>query len=158
MISLTTALDGVCAIWTPEGGERHVPVLDFVHGPQRNALKAGELLRAIDLPIAALRRRTVFRQISLSPLGRSGALLIGTLSPGDGAFALTVTASTPRPIQLRFASLPDRKELRERLETVIPADTYYNDVHGAPPWRRHITLQFADEIRNEFADNGKGAA
>jgi CO/xanthine dehydrogenase FAD-binding subunit len=154
MISLTSALDGVCTIWTPKGGERHVPVLDFVHGPQRNALKAGELLRAVDLPIAALRRRTVFRQISLSPLGRSGALLIGTLSPGDGAFALTVTASTPRPIQLHFASLPDRDGLRDRLETALPADAYYNDVHGAPAWRRQVTLQFADEIRNEFAGKG----
>jgi CO/xanthine dehydrogenase FAD-binding subunit len=154
MISLTAALDGVCTIWTPEGGERHVPVLDFVYGPQRNALKAGELLRAVDLPVAALRRRTVFRQISLSPLGRSGALLIGTLSPGDGACALTVTASTPRPIQLQFGSLPDRDVLRDRLETAIPADAYYNDVHGAPAWRRQVTLQFADEIRNELAGIG----
>jgi CO/xanthine dehydrogenase FAD-binding subunit len=158
MISLTTALDGVCTIWTAEGGERQAAVLDFVQGPQQNTLKPGELLRAIDVPIAALRRRTVFRQISLSPLGRSGALLIGTLSPGDGAFALTVTASTPRPIQLQFSSLPDRKALRDRLETVIAADAYYNDVHGAPAWRRHVTLQFADEIRNELSGNGKGAA
>jgi CO/xanthine dehydrogenase FAD-binding subunit len=158
MISLTSALDGVCTIWTPEGGERQVPVLDFVHGPQRNALKAGELLRAIDLPIAALRRRTVFRQIALSPLGRSGALLIGTLSPDDDAFTLTVTASTPCPIQLQFASLPDRDALRDQLEAAIPADAYYDDVHGTPAWRRHVTLQFADEIRNEFADQGRGAA
>jgi CO/xanthine dehydrogenase FAD-binding subunit len=156
MISLTTALDGVCTIWTPEGGERQVPVLDYVQGPLQNALKAGELLRAVDLPLAALRRRTVFRQIALSPLGRSGALLIGTLAPGDGAFALTVTASTPRPIQLQFASLPDRDALRDRLETTIPADAYYNDVHGAPAWRRQVTLQFADEIRSELA--GKGSA
>jgi CO/xanthine dehydrogenase FAD-binding subunit len=158
MISLTAALDGVCTIWTPEGGERHVPVLDFVYGPQRNALKAGELLRAVDLPVAALRRRTVFRQISLSPLGRSGALLIGTLSPGDGAFALTVTASTPRPIQLHFGSLPDRDVLRDHVEAAIPADAYYNDVHGAPAWRRQVTLQFADEIRNELAGNGRGVS
>ena len=82
MISLTAALDGVCTIWTPEGGERQVPVLDFVHGPLQNALKAGELLRAVDLPISALRRRTVFRQIALSPLGRSGALLIGKYQLG----------------------------------------------------------------------------
>jgi CO/xanthine dehydrogenase FAD-binding subunit len=104
MISLTTALDGVCTIWTPEGNERRVAVADFVLAPLRNVLKPGELLRAIDLPPASLRRRTAFRQISLSPLGRSGALVIGTLSPDDGAFALTVTAATPRPIRLPFPS------------------------------------------------------
>src|SRR5580700_689563 len=75
MISLTAALDGICTIWTPEGKERRVTILDFVLGPQRNALARGELLRLIHLPLSALRLRTAFRQISLSPLGRSAALL-----------------------------------------------------------------------------------
>jgi len=101
-----------------------------------------------------LRRRTAFRQISLSPLGRSGALLIGTLSPDDHAFTLTVTAATPRPVRLSFPSLPRREALRERIEAEIPAKHYYNDLHGAPAWRRHVTLQFAEEIRGEFAGDG----
>jgi CO/xanthine dehydrogenase FAD-binding subunit len=158
MISLTAALDGVCVIWTIEGDGRRVGVIDFVFGPQRNALKPGELLRAIELPISSLRRRTAFRQISLSPLGRSGALLIGTLSPDDGSFALTVTASTPRPIRLSFTHLPSREALRDKLEAEIAPQGYYNDVHGAPAWRRQVTLQFAEEIRVEFAGNGAGAA
>jgi CO/xanthine dehydrogenase FAD-binding subunit len=156
MISLTSALDGVCTIWKPEGGERRVSVFDFVLGPQRNALAPGELLRAIDLPLSTLRRRTAFRQISLAPVGRSGALLIGTLSPSDGSFALTVTAATPRPVRLSFAALPGRSELRERLEAEILPQNYYDDIHGKPDWRRHVTLQFAEEIRGEFATNGAG--
>jgi CO/xanthine dehydrogenase FAD-binding subunit len=155
MIALTAALDGICTIWTAQNSERRVPVFDFVLAPQRNALQSGELLRAIDLPLAALRRRTAFRQISLSPLGRSGALVIGTVSPDDGVFALTVTASTPRPIRLSFADLPDRDTLRGRIEAAIPPEAYYNDVHGAPAWRRQVTLQFAEEIRGELAGNGK---
>lgn len=158
MISLTAALDGACTIWTPEGGERRVAVTDFVLAPQRNALRAGELLRAIELPSAALRRRTAFRQISLSPLGRSGALLIGTLSPDDGLFALNVTAATPRPIRLAFAKLPTRAALRAELESEIPPPLYYDDIHGAPEWRRQVTLQFAEEIRSELAGNGVGPA
>jgi len=158
MISLTSALDGVCSIWTQEGDERRVAVADFVLAPQCNALKPSELLRAIDLPLSSLCRRTVFRQISLSPLGRSGALLIGTLSPDDGLFTLTVTASTPRPVRVSFPGLPRRQMLREKLEAEIPAELYYNDIHGTPAWRRHVTLQFADEIRGELAGNGPGAA
>ena len=50
MISLTSALDGVCTIWQPDGGERTVAVLDFVTGNQANVLKRGELLRQIDIP------------------------------------------------------------------------------------------------------------
>ena len=152
MISLTAALEGTCTIWTPAGDERRVAVTDFVLGPQRNALLPGELLHSIALPLAALSRRTAFRQISLAPLGRSAALLIGTLSPDDDTFALTVTASTPRPIRLSFPNLPTRDALRERLEAEIRH--YYDDVHGAPAWRRHMTLQFAEEIRQELAGEG----
>jgi CO/xanthine dehydrogenase FAD-binding subunit len=154
MISLTSALDGVCVIWARGGDERRVAVIDFVLAPQRNVLKPGELLRAIELPVAVLRRRTAFRQISLSPLGRSGALLIGTVSADDGSFALTVTASTPRPIRLSFAKLPSHLALREKLEAEIPPQDYYDDLHGTPAWRRHVTLQFAEEIRRELGGNG----
>jgi CO/xanthine dehydrogenase FAD-binding subunit len=148
----------VCTIWTVEGGERRIAVTDFVLAPQRNALEPGELLRRIDLPLSALRRRTAFRQISLSPLGRSGALLIGTLSPDDGSFALTVTAATPRPVPLSFSSVPSRATLRERLEAEIPRQDYYDDVHGAPAWRRQVTLQCAEEIRAELAGLSAGPA
>jgi CO/xanthine dehydrogenase FAD-binding subunit len=149
MISLTAALDGVCTIWTPDGGERRVAVIDFVKGPQCNALVPGELLRSIELPAAVLRRRTAFRQISLSPLGRSAALLIGTMT--DAVFDLTITASTPRPLRLSFAGMPSAAALRERIEREIPQASYYDDVHGAPPWRRQVTLRLAAEIRAELA-------
>src|SRR5438067_12408680 len=102
MISLTTALQGVCVIWRHDGGERRVPVEQFVTGVQQNVLEPGDLLRAIELPVAALRARTSFRQISLTHLGRSAALLIGALSPQEGAFMLTVTASIIRPLRLEF--------------------------------------------------------
>ena len=75
MISLTSALDGICTIWQAGGGERKIPVVDFVTGDQRNVLAPGDLLRQVDIPLAALRRRSAFRQISLTPIGRSAALL-----------------------------------------------------------------------------------
>ena len=151
MISLTAALDGLCTIWTPGGKERCVAVFDFILGPQHNALAPGELLRLIHLPASALRRRTAFRQISLSPLGRSAALLIGTLSPDNGDFVLTITASTPRPMRLAFPAVPSAALLRETVERTIPHSLYYDDVHGTPAWRQHMTLLFAEEIRSELA-------
>jgi CO/xanthine dehydrogenase FAD-binding subunit len=154
MISLTAALDGACTIWTRDGRDRRVAVVDFVLAPQRNALSPGELLRSIDLPAATLRRRTAFRQISLSPLGRSAALLIGTLAPDGAAFDLTITASTPRPVRVSFAGVPSRAALRDRIEHDVAASSYYDDVHGAPAWRRHVTLRLAEEIRAELAAEG----
>jgi CO/xanthine dehydrogenase FAD-binding subunit len=150
MIALTAALDGECVVWGSDGSERRVPVVDFIIGPQHNALAPGELLRSIELPAAALTRRTAFRQISLSPLGRSAALLIGTRGR-DGKLTLTITASTPRPIKLTFDTIPSSDALRARIEQTLPSDAYYDDVHGLPAWRQHMTLLFAEEIRAELA-------
>ena len=149
MISLTSALDGVCTIWRTDGSERKIPVAEFVIGNQQNVLARGDLLRQIDIPLAALKRRSAFRQISLTPVGRSAALLIGSHA-GDGTFALTVTASTVRPIQLCFAGFPGADELRHAILQRIPADLYHTDVHGKPLWRKHMTLRLADEIRSEL--------
>src|ERR1700742_2282905 len=68
MIALTAALAGVCTIWKADGSEQKINVADFIIGDQRNVLAAGDLLRQIELPIAALTRRSAFRQISLTPV------------------------------------------------------------------------------------------
>nr|WP_204262950.1 FAD binding domain-containing protein [Methylobacterium sp. BTF04] len=149
MISLAAALDATCVLWTPDGAERRMAVVDFVLGSQQTALAPCEILRCIDLPVAGLRRRTAFRQISLSPNGRSGALLIGTLDAA-GAFILTVTASTRRPRQMSFPNLPDAATLHAAIARGIPDTLYHDDVHGAPDWRRHMTFLLAEEIRSEF--------
>jgi CO/xanthine dehydrogenase FAD-binding subunit len=151
MISLTSALDGVCTIWKAGGGEQTIPVVDFITGNQRNRLTAGDLLRQIDIPIAALKRRTAFRQISLAPVGRSAALLIGSLDAG-GTLTLTVTASTVRPIQLSFPKPPDATTLRAAIEQRVTEDLYHTDIHGKPLWRKHMTLRLAEEIRGELLD------
>jgi CO/xanthine dehydrogenase FAD-binding subunit len=149
MISLTAALDGVCTIWKADGSEYQVDVADFVTGSQRNVLVSGDLLRQIDIPLAALKRRSAFRQISLTPVGRSAALLIGSLNT-EGAFALTVTASTQRPIRFSFAQIPPADELRDVILREIPDTLYHDDVHGKPIWRKHMTLRLAEEIRAEL--------
>jgi len=149
MAALCTALDGVCSIWTPDGGERPLPAAMFVIGPHQNALAPGELLREIELPEMALRRRTAFRQISLTPLGRSAALLIGTLSEAGG-FALTITAATRRPFRADFVMAPDAARLQQALAATIPEAMYYDDLHGAPDWRRAMTFRLAEEIRQEL--------
>jgi CO/xanthine dehydrogenase FAD-binding subunit len=149
MIALTAALDGVCVIWKADGSEQKIDVVDFVTGSQRNVLAPGDLLRQIDIPLAALKQRSAFRQISLTPVGRSAALLIGSLS-SEGALALTVTASTARPLRLSFAEIPQANQLREAILDQIPDQLYHNDIHGKPAWRKHMTLRLAEEIRDEL--------
>jgi CO/xanthine dehydrogenase FAD-binding subunit len=147
MAALATALDGECLIWSG-AGERRVRAADFIIGPQRTILARGEILRAVEIPAKALRRRTAFRQIALNPLGRSGALLIGTRGE---VFALTITAATNRPIKLVFSDPPDEAALAQRLQDSIADDDYFDDVHGHPAWRRHVTQILAEEIRRELS-------
>jgi CO/xanthine dehydrogenase FAD-binding subunit len=154
MISLTAALDGVYTLWPREGAPRQVAAIDFVTGNHVNLLRPGELLRVIHLPATALRRRAVFRQSSLTRLGRSAALLIGTRSLDADDLALTITAATPRPLQLRFASAPSANVLCEAIDELIPADGYFSDVHGSAAYKRHLTYHFAEDIRAELAAPG----
>jgi len=154
MISLLAALDGVCTIWKTDGSEQTIKVVDFIAGPQRTALAPGDLLRQIDLPLAALKRRAAFRQISLTPVGRSGALVIGTRGP-DSDLLLTITASTKRPLQLRFVAMPDPDELRDAILHDVPAGLYHDDIHGKPAWRQAMTLRLAEQVRGELWDHAR---
>jgi CO/xanthine dehydrogenase FAD-binding subunit len=149
MISLTAALEGICTIWQPDGQRASVSVADFITGDQRTVLAEGDLLRGIAIPLAALRRRSAFRQISLTPVGRSAALLIGAVK--DDGLLLTVTAATVRPIQLRFTAMPDASGLRDAILKAIPESLYHDDLHGKPAWRQQMTLRLAEEIRAELS-------
>ncbi len=151
MTSLAASLGGTCMILMPKGGERCIAAADFVTGDRQNVLERGELLRSIHLPVASLRQRAAFRQVSLTPNGRSAALLIGLLAE-DGACTITVTAATVRPVRLEFDALPTREALRDAIIRSIPQKLYHDDVHGRPEWRRHLTFTLAEDIRRELED------
>jgi CO/xanthine dehydrogenase FAD-binding subunit len=157
MISLVTALEGRCTLWPRDGVPREVPAVDFVTGNHMNVLGPGELLRKVHLPASALLKRTACRQASLTKLGRSAALLLGTSDPPRQDLLLTITAATPRPVQLRFDEIPSAEALRQALDARLPADGYFADVHGSAAYKRHLTYHFAEQIRAELARPGATA-
>ncbi len=157
MISLTVALEATYTLWPRDGVPREVPSLSFVTGNHLNVLRPGELLRSIHLPAAALSKRFAFRQASLTHLGRSAALLVGTQSKKGDDLVLTITAATPHPVQLRFNKMPLAADLRREIDAKIPADGYFDDVHGSAAYKRHLTPYFAEQIRQELAQAGARA-
>jgi CO/xanthine dehydrogenase FAD-binding subunit len=157
MISLVVALEGQCTLWPRDGAPREVPAVDFVTGNHSNVLRPGELLRKIHLPASALRKRAAFRQASLTKLGRSAALLIGTSDPAQRDLLLTITAATPRPVQFRFDEIPPADALRQAIDARLPADGYFADVHGSVAYKRHLAQHFAEQIRAELARPEAGA-
>ena len=150
MTALMAALDGSCLIWRPDGSEWTVAALDIVMGERRTVLEHGDVLRSIRLPARTLMRKAAVRQISLSPLGRSGALLVGTRELAGGPVALTVTGSTIRPVRCAIEAPLGRDDLARRLDAVIPSSLWHDDVHGRPDWRRHVTTVLAGELLAEL--------
>jgi CO/xanthine dehydrogenase FAD-binding subunit len=150
MISLAAALEGVCTLWPLHGSQRQVPVVDFVTGNNQNVLAPGELLRSVFLPASALKKRYAFRRFTLTHLGRSETLLIGTRCPETHAFLLTITASTVRPVQLQFEGPPSPEAVRSALDASVPDDLYLDDTHGSPSHRKRLTYYFAEQIRAEL--------
>ena len=155
MISLTVALEASYTLWPRNAAPRTVRAVDFVTGNHTNVLQPGELLRSIHVPASALSKRFAFRHASLTHLGRSAALIIGTQSAGD--LLITITAATPRPVQLQFELAPSAAELRRAIEERIPLDGYFDDVHGSAAYKRHLTYYFCEQIRAELAPAGARA-
>jgi CO/xanthine dehydrogenase FAD-binding subunit len=148
MTSFTSALDGTVLLRGPGETRRGLPVADFVTGDGRNELQPGELLTHVWLPPAPLSARTAFRQLSLSPVGRSAVLVIARRDPG-GQTVVTVTASTPRPVCLRFPAPPTPAEALHRLDVTGPE--YLDDVHGNATWRAAMTRRLIADALGELA-------
>jgi CO/xanthine dehydrogenase FAD-binding subunit len=154
MTALTAALDGVATLGHG-AATREIPVADLVTGDGRNALRPGELLTRIDIPAAALAARTAFRQLSLSPAGRSAVLVIARRDTG-GRTVITVTASTPRPLRLCFPAPPGPEAAASALDRAAP--DYLDDVHGSGPWRAAMTRRAVAELAADLAAAQPGAA
>ena len=146
MTSLAAALDAEVLVWRRDGSDEFLPAADFVTGDMTTVLRTGDVLRSIHIPEASLRARTAFRKIALSPIGRSGAVVIGRLDR-DGRFTLTVTAATLRPVQLRYDTLPAAAELRAGVADI---DAWFTDAHGAADWRAAVSAVLAEEVRQQL--------
>ena len=143
--ALAVALDATAVLWGPYDSERRIPVADFVVGAQQTALDPGEVMRSIEIPLGAMRSHVGFRRIALSPLGRTGAMVIVRHSRGETVF--TVAGGTLRPHQLRFAGLPTTADLTTAITAL---DDWFDDAHGSVDWRRAMSVRFALQLRDEL--------
>lgn len=156
LISLTASLEGVYTLWPQNAEPRHVAAVNFVTGPNKNVLAPGELLRSIHLPAKALCKRFGFRRASLTHMGRSAIIVIGTQTIGGNDLTLTVTAATVKPVQLHFLTGPSATDLRDAIHAAIQDADYFNDVHGSAAYKRHLTFHFAEQIREELQEGAAG--
>lgn len=136
MISMASALDATLLVWAADGTDRRYSVPEFVIAQNQTVLEPGDVLRSITIPVSALRRPTVLRKIAMSPLGRSGVVVVGRRRP-EGAL-ISVTAATRVPHVVATGSM-DPDEVAAQVEAAIPEQSYYSDPHGTAAWRCHVT-------------------
>jgi len=148
MITMTVALEATYTLQATDGTERTVDAVDFVTGNNRNILAPGELLRRVDIPASALRKKHLHRRFTLTKLGRSTIFMIAT--QGDDDLLMTITAGTTHPVRLAFDSVPDSDALRQSIDA-IPDVVWFDDANGTPDHRRHLATYFAEQMREELA-------
>lgn len=155
MAGLFAALDAVAVVWTPDGGSREIAVSDLVRGAALVDLAPGEVLREVRVPAAALGQPTAFRRASLTPTGRTAAMVTGRAPAGDGPprVLLVLTASVPAPVVLDVA--PGAHDELDRLIDGISAAGlgargWYEDTHGTVGWRAAMTRRLAHEALEEL--------
>ena len=151
MTTMSAALDATLEIWGPGGARRTSSVPDFILGNHVNALQPGEVLRAIDIPIASLKRRYSYQRFTLTKHGRSSEFLAGTSDAALGDFMLTITAATSRPFILRFDAMPSAAELRDAITAAVSDPDYFDDPNGSPAHRKHMTYYLGELIRADLA-------
>ena len=146
MVSLMAALDATLTVWEANGDDCEIGVVEFVTGVNANVMQSGDVLRSIAIPTDSLDSRTAFRKVALAPLGRSGSVVIGRLAP-SGEFVVTITAATTRPVQLRFDALPTAADVAAKVAEI---DVWFDDPHGKPDWRRHVSGVLAQQVLEEL--------
>jgi CO/xanthine dehydrogenase FAD-binding subunit len=149
MITMTVALEANYTLWSPDGSERTVAAVDFVTGNNENVLAPGEVLRKVDIPDRALRKRHAHRRFTLTHLGRSTIFVIATQTPDSDDLLLTVTAGTTRPVRFAFESMPDADTLAQSIDA-IPPEVWFADANGTPDHRKHLAKHYAEELRTEL--------
>ena len=128
-----------------------MPVVDFVTGNHQNVLAPGELLRSIFLPASALRKKFAFRRFTLTHLGRSEVLLIGTRCPRARRIPAHDHCRHRPPGSTPLQGVPAAAELKRAIDDAVPFELYLDDAHGSPAHRKHLTHYFAEQIRSELA-------
>lgn len=152
MTSWLAGLGATAKILSPDGTPYEIPVAELVIGDGRSCLARGDLIRSFHVPPRSLRSRTTLRRASLTYRGRSASLVVGLLDPESTTLHLTVTAATAHPVCIAAPATSGPETVAHQVEEAVKATStgWFEDLHGSPAWRRHMTLRFVREITAEL--------
>ncbi len=128
-----------------EEGEREVPITEFFLGPRKTALKAGEIVKEIKIPI--LKEKFGGSYIKLGrydgeDLAQAG---VATLALEDKTYRIAFCAVAPKPIRaLEAEELLKGKEITDELleeatPIVLKAISPISDIRASKEYRIYIS-------------------
>ena len=109
------------------------------------ALERGEVLREVRVPAAALGQRTVFRRASLTPTGRTAAMVTGRAGERGSRIVVTASVSAPHGLYARDHDMLDRW-----LDWIGSTVGWFEDTHGTADWRGAMTRRLAHEALDDL--------
>jgi CO/xanthine dehydrogenase FAD-binding subunit len=148
MISMASALDAELLVWKSDGSDLRCTLPEFVTGNASTILGPGDVLRSLTIPSAALGHPTALRKMAMSPLGRSGVVVVGRRAPAGAV--ISVTAATVRPYVVVSDSM-DPDEVAAQVDSAIPTEAYFSDPHGAAHWRHQVARVLTRDVVVELA-------
>ena len=120
MVTLATALEARYTLLPRDGASREVAAIDFVTGNHANVLQPGELSRNIHIPARALAQALCLAPLLAHPSRPLRGVPHRHAERRRSDLLLTITAATPRPVQINFDRAPTAAELRHAIDEAFP--------------------------------------
>jgi CO/xanthine dehydrogenase FAD-binding subunit len=162
-------LEARCVVWGPDG-ERTIPVNEFFLGVRRNALRPGEFLTRIDMPIPPDGWAGRYIKLGRNAGGDLAIVGIAVMGyPDDSAasgcrFRLALASVAPTPIRVPAAEalLADQPITAELFtEAALVAENTakpIDDLRGSARYRkamvRNLTRRALDEVWQQMQRSG----
>lgn len=154
------------AIIAGRGEQRTIPLTEFFHGPGRTALKHGELLMALHLPVppantgSAYIRHTPRKQMDIAVVGVGVALTLNGETIQRARVALGAVAPTPVRAPSAEAALEGQPATSETFAKAAQAAagdcSPISDVRGSAEFRRHLVRVMTERMLVLAATRARG--
>ncbi len=157
----------VCHIAGPGGATRTLPVSEFILGPGRNALQAGELLVELELPAPAAHSADAYQRLiprsemDIAVVGVSVRVTVdNTGTCTDASVALGAVAPTPILVPEAAAALVGTRlepaDLERAAAAASAACRPLDDKRGTAEYRRRVAGVLTKRVAAEAAERARG--
>lgn len=147
------------------GGERDIPMADFLVGPYETALGEGELLKAVTVPFPPAGRRALYRKFQVHERPMLGLALVLDFDRQQELITearLAIGSASPTPRRSRAAEkllVGATDEVKKRLDAAADAladeADLLDDLEGSATYKRNLIHVFLKRMYDEMKDDGR---